>query len=125
MMFFKEIKRLKARKVTQITDIPVKVLKENADIFSAYLCDFLNESIKDDKFPVILKNGDIKAVFKKDFKRSTENYRPVSILPIFSKKLEKIISKQTNFIYKLYILSLLSILLPITIKIPKGVSKKF
>ena len=102
-MFFKEIKRLKARKVTQITDIPVKVLKENADIFSAYLCDFLNESIKDGKFPVILKNGDITAVFKKDFKGSTENYRPVSILPIFSKILEKIISKQiTNFIYYHY-----------------------
>ena len=32
---FKEIKRLQARKATQITDIPVKILKENADIFSA------------------------------------------------------------------------------------------
>ena len=32
---FKEIKRLKARKATQITDIPVKMLKQNTDIFSA------------------------------------------------------------------------------------------
>ena len=30
---FKEIKRLKAKKATHITDIPVKILKENADIF--------------------------------------------------------------------------------------------
>ena len=52
---FKEIKRLKARKATQTTDIPVKILKENPDIFSAYICDFLNETIKSGKFPAILK----------------------------------------------------------------------
>ena len=34
---FKEIKRLKARKATQITDITVKILKENADFFSVYI----------------------------------------------------------------------------------------
>ena len=95
---FKEIKRLKPRKATQITDIPVKILKENADIFSAYICDFLNETIKSGKFPAILKNGDITAVFKKGFKGSKENYRPVSILPIISKIFEKIISTQiANF----------------------------
>ena len=37
---FKEIKRLKAGKATQITDIPAKTLKENADIFSAYIVIF-------------------------------------------------------------------------------------
>ena len=95
---FKEIKRLKARKATQITDIPVKILKENADIFSAYICDFLNETISSGKFPAILKNGDFTAVFKKGFKGSKENYRPASILLILSKIFKKIISKQiTDF----------------------------
>ena len=64
---FKEIKRLKARKATQITDIPAKMLKENADIFSGYICEFLNETIKGGKFPAILKNGDITAVLKNFF----------------------------------------------------------
>ena len=91
---FKEIKRLKARKATQITDIPVKILKENADIFSGYICDFLNETIRSGKFPAILKNGDITTVFKKGFKGPKENYRSVSILPNISKIFEKIISKQ-------------------------------
>ena len=99
---FKEIKRLKARKATQITDTPVKVLKENADIFSVYICDFLNETIRNGKFPAILKNGDVAAIFKKGFKGSKENYRPVSILPIISKIFEKIISKEiTNFMERL------------------------
>ena len=99
---FKEIKRLKARKATQITDTPVKILKENADIFSVYICDFLNETIRNGKFPAILKNGDVTAIFKKGFKGSKENYRPVSILPIISKIFEKIISKEiTNFMERL------------------------
>ena len=74
------------------------MLKENADIFSADICDFLNETIRSGKFLAILKNGDITVVFKKDFKGSKEDYRPVSILPIISKIFENIISKQiTNF----------------------------
>ena len=92
---FKEIKRLKARKTTKITDVPVTILKEML-IFS--ICDFLSETIRSGKFPTILKNGDITAVFKKGFKGSKENYQPESILPIISKIFEKIISKQiTNF----------------------------
>ena len=94
MMFLKKNKRLKARKTTQITAIPVKILKENAYIFSAYICDFLNETIRSGTFPAILKNGDITAVFKKGVEGSKENYRPVSILPIISKIFEKIVSKQ-------------------------------
>ena len=86
---FKEIKRLKVRKATQITDIPVKILKENTDIISGYICDFLNETIRSGKCPAIFKNGDITAVFKKGFKGSKENYRPVSILLTISKIFEK------------------------------------
>ena len=58
---------------------------------------FLNETIRSGKFLVILKNGDITAVFEKGFKGSKENYQPVSILQIISKISEKIISKQINF----------------------------
>ena len=94
MIFFKKIKRLKARNATQITDIPIKVLKQYADFFSAYICYFLNETIRTGKFPAILKNGNITVVFKQGFKGSKENYRPLSILPIISKIFEKIISKQ-------------------------------
>ena len=54
--------------------------------------------MKSSKFPAILKHVDITVVFKKGFKGSKENYRPVSILPIISKIFEKTISKQiTNF----------------------------
>ena len=86
---FNEIKRLKASKATQIADIPVKISKENVDIFSAYICDFLDETIRSGKFPRILKISNMAAVSKNNFKGSKENYRPVSILPIISKIFEK------------------------------------
>ena len=62
---FKETKRLKARKATMSIYTPVKVLKESAGIFSAYICDFLNETIRSGKFPAILKDDDVRAVLKK------------------------------------------------------------
>ena len=36
----KEVKKLSTGKATQSTDIPVKILKENADIFGSYICHF-------------------------------------------------------------------------------------
>ena len=45
-------------------------------------------------FSSILKNANITPLFKKGFKRSKDNYRPVSILPTISKIFEKLLSKQ-------------------------------
>ena len=92
--FLKEIKKLNPRKSTQSTDIPIKLLKENADIFASYLCDFFNQSIENFEFPSILKNANITPVFKKGYRGSKENYRPVSILPVISKIFEKLLCKQ-------------------------------
>ena len=84
-------KRLNPRKSTQSTDIPIKLLKENADIFASYLCDFFNQSIDSSEFPSILKNANITLVLKKGYRGSKENYRPVSILPVISKIFEKLL----------------------------------
>ena len=52
---FKEMKRLEAKKPMQIIDILAKILKENADISSVYICDFLNETMRSRIFPAIFK----------------------------------------------------------------------
>ena len=69
-------KHLNPQKAVQNTEIPAKVLKERADIFSAYTCEFVNETVRSGKFPSILKHGNITPVFKKDPAESKENYRP-------------------------------------------------
>ena len=91
---YKEVRKLSTRKSVQSTDIPIRVLKENADIFAGYFCGFFNESIKKSTFPSILKNTNITPVFKRGYRGSKENYRPVSILPVISKILEKLLCKQ-------------------------------
>ena len=49
----KEIRKLNTRKAAQSTDVPVKILKLNNDVFGAYICDFFNECIDTGQFPSI------------------------------------------------------------------------
>ena len=91
---YNEIRKSSPRKSAQSTDISIRVLKENADIFTDYICGFFNESIKKSTFPSILKNANITPVFKKGCRGSKENYRPVSILPVIPKIFEKLLCKQ-------------------------------
>ena len=67
--FLKEIKKINPRKPIQRTDIPIKLLKENADIFASYLCDFFNQSIENSEFPSILKNTKHNASVQKRISR--------------------------------------------------------
>ena len=90
----REIRKLDPRKAAEYINISVRVLKQNSDIFSNYICDFFNECVDKGVFPSFLKNANITLAFKKDFRLSKDKYRPVSILPIISKIFEKLRSKQ-------------------------------
>ena len=70
----KEIKKLNLCKAAQSTDIPVKILKDNAEIFADYICGFFNESLNCCKFPSILKRANVTPVFKKGYLGSKQNY---------------------------------------------------
>ena len=69
---YKEIRKLSQHKSAHSTDISIRVLKENADIFADYICGFFNESIKKSTFPSILKNVNITPVFKKGYRGSKD-----------------------------------------------------
>ena len=45
-------------------------------------------------FPKILKAAIVSPVYKKDDPQKLDNYRPISTLPVFSKKFEKLIYKR-------------------------------
>ena len=85
----KEILKLDVNKASQSSDIPIKVLKENSNIFSNFLCNSFNNSIKLSTFPEVFKHTDITPLHKKGKKDIKGNYRPVSILPNLSKTFEK------------------------------------
>ena len=85
----KQIRILDPRKAAQNTEIPVRILKQNSDIFGNYLS--FNECVDKGVFSSILKNANITSAFKKGFRGSKNNYQPVSILETIS---EKLLSKQ-------------------------------
>ena len=73
------------------SDISVMILKKCATIISRHLSGFYNKFMEAGTFPKILKIGKITPVFKKGDSDIFDNYRPISMLPIFGKIFEKII----------------------------------
>ena len=47
-------------------------------------------------FPSCCKTAKLKPLFKKDSKTDPQNYRPISLLPIISKVIERVVHNQTN-----------------------------
>ena len=65
---------------------------------SRYICsaDIINLSIKLSTFPEECKIAKLKPVFKKGARTDPKNYRPISLLPLVSKIVEKSIHFQIN-----------------------------
>ena len=70
--------------------IATKILKINAPFISSLLSYIFNKSMISGIFPTRLKYATIKPIFKNGDKKNVANCRPISILPSFSKILEKI-----------------------------------
>ena len=73
------------------SDIPVSLLKKSSHVLLDHLHRFFDYFLTHGIFPSILKKGVISPVYKKGDPRYMDNYRPVSILPLLSKILEKLI----------------------------------
>ena len=85
----KVTRELDISKASQLLDIPTKIIKQNADIFSEFFFVNINHSINNSAFPEQLKWANVKPVFKKNSRNVKENCRPVSILPNISKIYER------------------------------------
>ena len=66
------------------SDISIFVLKKCSAFISGKLGRFINSFMNEGCFPDILKIGKITPIFKKDDPQKLGNYRPISVLPIFS-----------------------------------------
>ena len=72
---FAEIHNLENKKACQESDIPVKIIKDNIDIFSEFIYHNFNNSIFDATFPSELKNADVIPVFKKKDRNNVEIFQ--------------------------------------------------
>ena len=86
-------------------NIHIDVVKQNIDIISKPLTRIINLSLSSGIVPKQLKLARIIPFFKSGDQDLYANYRPVSVLPIFSKFLEKVVYKRLyNFLIKYNIL---------------------
>ncbi len=70
------------------------MLKKEKRQFANKLIDLINQTIVSNTFPKVLKIAKIIPIHKKGDKTNLNNYRPISLLPVFSKILEKILNEQ-------------------------------
>ena len=86
---FKELCSLNITKSTGLDGIPARFLKDAAPVLKIPITFLINKSISEGVVPDELKLAKVKPLFKKNDRLRPENYRPVSILSIVSKILEK------------------------------------
>lgn len=86
--------------------IPNKILRACANEFIKPLTWIINNSISNGIFPHALKLAVVTPVYKKSDPSDLKNFRPISVLPSFSKVFEKVICNRiTEFLTTLHLFS--------------------
>ncbi|CAB4019872.1 Hypothetical predicted protein, partial [Paramuricea clavata] len=83
------LRSLDGSKATGPDEIPARLLKETAEQIAPSLTLLYNKSLETGVFPDEWKLANIVPIHKKDNKDHVENYRPISLLSIISKILER------------------------------------
>ena len=90
----KLIQSLPLNKASGLDGISAKLLKEAGPIVSASLTYIINRSLTTGIFPNDWKVARVTPIYKDDIKTNPNNYRPISVLPIVSKLIERIVFNQ-------------------------------
>ena len=88
--------QLDDKKSSGPVDTPIKLLKIAAPIIVPKLASIFNLSMSSGMFPKLMKIAKIIPIFKSGSRLLVTNYRPISLLPVFSKIFEKIIHRQLS-----------------------------
>ena len=75
-------------------DINNTLAKKLVNSISVPLCIIYNKSINECKLPSSLKIAQVVPLYKGKSKELITNYRPISLLPVFSKIIEKLVYDQ-------------------------------
>lgn len=88
------IKNMKNKKSSGIDEIPDFIIKKCFTHITSPLCHIVNLSLSTGCFPNELKISKVKPLYKKGSENEVGNYRPVSLLSVFSKIIEKVMHKR-------------------------------
>ena len=99
------ISLLRSGKSLGPNSIPMKILKCLSSLISSPLSQIINESFQSGIFPDKMKLAKVIPLFKKGCPQLASNYRPISLLSVFSKITEKVMHERLyNFLVKYEIL---------------------
>jgi hypothetical protein len=94
------IRRLKGKFSAGYDEIPQYIVKQCLVAIKGPLTHIYNMSINSGTYPELFKVATVKPLYKKGDAHSIQNYRPISILPVFSKILEKLMHSRFNNVFK-------------------------
>lgn len=100
------IKSMKISNSCGCDGIQLRFLRDSLPVLIPYITCILNTSIVTGTFPKLWKEAIIVPILKSGNTDQPQNYRPISILPILSKILEKVIACQlSNYLEENHLLS--------------------
>ena len=98
---FKILKNFDERKTPGIDDLLGIFLNDSVALLTTPITQLCNLLISSGRFPDACKIVKLKPLFKKSSKMDPKNYHPISLLPVMSKVLERIVHEQTiEFLHK-------------------------
>ena len=92
----KLLKNMDTDKASGLDKLSARFLKDGADVLAKPITQICNLYIKFSIFPIKCQIAKLKPLFKKGSTTLPKNYRPISLLPIISKIIEKVIHDQTQ-----------------------------
>ena len=100
------IKALPVNKATGPDNLPAKLLRPIASIIALPVAHILNQSLRTGTVPSQWKCARVTPIYKGGDKTCMENYRPISVIPILAKIMEKVVYKQLfQFLVEIKLLS--------------------
>lgn len=91
------INSLKSNCASGYFKISAKLLKRYSTILAPLIMSLINNCLAKYEFPRILKIGKVVPIFKEGDKTDPNNYRPITILSVFSKIFEIIINNRLKY----------------------------
>lgn len=84
------VRKMERKKSNGYDEVPIVIIQDNLDILADPLSVLYNQCYNFGVFPEQLKIAKIVPILKKGSKNDPKNYRPISLLPVLAKILEKL-----------------------------------
>ena len=88
------VNEIPRNKATGLDEIPTGILKDSIEYIVEPITHIINLSLKTGKIPKVWKQARVTPIHKGGDNTNPSNYRPISVLPVLSKVMEKMVFNQ-------------------------------